>query len=155
MEVSFTDQAGYLETVTSLPFGPLAEPAPSSRPASTLVSNTGQSHSATADITKQYAMGFRLGSHGQGYEISSVSIELAAVPSSLTVSLWAGAPDGYTFRTAAQNKLFDFENPPSFKVGLNKFTAPAGAFAYPECQSLHRAVGFRLPAKGHGDDVGR
>ena len=130
VEVSFTDQAGYLETVTSLPFGPLAEPAPSSRPASTLVSNTGQSHSATADITKQYAMGFRLGSHGQGYEISSVSIELAAVPSSLTVSLWAGAPDGYTFRTAAQNKLFDFENPPSFKVGLNKFTAPAGAFAY-------------------------
>ena len=104
VEVSFTDQAGYLETVTSLPFGPLAEPAPSSRPASTLVSNTGQSHSATADITKQYAMGFRLGSHGQGYEISSVSIELAAVPSSLTVSLWAGAPDGYTFRTAASAK---------------------------------------------------
>ena len=147
VEVSFTDQAGYLETVTSLPFGPLAEPAPSSRPASTLVSNTGQSHSATADITKQYAMGFRLGSHGQGYEISSVSIELAAVPSSLTVSLWAGAPDGYTFRTAAQNKLFDFENPPSFKVGLNKFTAPAGAFAYQNVNHFIVLSGFDSPLK--------
>ena len=142
VEVSFTDQAGYPETVTSLPFGPLVEPPPSSLPASTLVSNTGQSHSVTADITKQYAMGFRLGSHGQGYEISSVSIELAAVPSSLTVSLWAGAPDGYTFRTAAQNKLFDFENPPSFKVGLNKFTAPAGAFAYQNVNHFIVLSGF-------------
>ena len=147
VEASFTDQAGYLETVTSLPFGPLAEPAPSSLPASTLVSNTGQSHSATADITKQYAMGFRLGSHGQGYEISSVSIELAAAPSSLTVSLWAGAPDGYTFRTAAQNKLFDFENPPSFKVGLNKFTAPAGAFAYQNVNHFIVLSGFDSPLK--------
>ena len=142
VKVSFTDQAGYPETVTSLPFGPLAQPAPSSLPASTLVSNTGQSHSVTADITKQYAMGFRLGSHGQGYEISSVSIELAAAPSSLTVSLWAGGPDGYTFRTAALNKLFDFENPPSFKVGLNKFTAPAGAFAYQNVNHFIVLSGF-------------
>ena len=147
VEVSFTDQAGYLETVTSLPFGPLAEPAPSSLPASTLVSNTGQSHSVTADITKQYAMGFRLGSHGQGYEISSVSIELDAVPSSLTVSLWAGAPDGYTLRTTPQNKLFDFENPPSFKVGLNKFTAPAGAFAYQNVNHFIVLSGFDSPLK--------
>ena len=142
VEVSFTDQAGYPETVTSLPFGPLAEPAGPSGPLSTLVSNTGQSHSATADITKQYAMGFRLGSHGQGYEISSVSIELAAAPSSLTVSLWAGGPDGYTHRTSPQNKLFDFENPPSFKVGLNKFTAPAGAFAYQNVNHFIVLSGF-------------
>ena len=142
VEVSFTDQAGYLETVTSLPFGPLAEPAGPSGPLSTLVSNTGQSHSATATISKQYAMGFRLGSHGQGYEISSVSIELAAAPSSLTVSLWAGAPDGYTHRTRPQNKLFDFENPPSFKVGLNKFTAPAGAFAYQNVNHFIVLSGF-------------
>ena len=27
-------------------------------------------------------------------------------------------------------KLFDFANPSSFAVGLNQFTAPAGAFAY-------------------------
>ena len=28
------------------------------------------------------------------------------------------------------SKLFDFANPSSFAVGLNEFTAPAGAFAY-------------------------
>ena len=130
VQVSFTDNDGYGETVTSLPFGPLAQPAGPSGPPSTLVSNTGQSASATARITQQYAMGFRLGNHGQGYEISSVSIELAAVPSSLTVSLWVGASPGLNHSTVAENKLFDFENPPSFKVGLNTFTAPAGAFAY-------------------------
>ena len=88
--VSFRDGNNYSEAVTSLPFGPIAELAGPSATPSTLVSNTGQSHSAKADITQQYAQGFRLGDHGQGYEISSVSIELAAVPSNLTVSLWSG-----------------------------------------------------------------
>ena len=74
-------------------------------------------------------MGFRLGDHGQGYEISSVSIELAAVPSSLTVSLWSGGvEEGLQANTAT--KLFDFADPSSFAVGMNQFTAPAGAFAY-------------------------
>ena len=70
-----------------------------------------------------------MGDHGQGYEISSVSIELGAVPSSLTVSLWSGGVQG-SFQANAANKLFDFANPSSFAVGLNEFTAPAGAFAY-------------------------
>ena len=96
-----------------------------------LVSNIGQSASATATINKQYAQGFRLGTHGQGYAISSVSIDLVEALPSLTVSLWIDATPGYTFGGVPQNKLFDFENPPSFEVGLNKFTAPAGAFAYP------------------------
>ena len=60
VEVSFNDGHGYPETVTSLPFGPIAQPAPS-RPPSMLVSNTGQSASATATITQQYAMEFHLG----------------------------------------------------------------------------------------------
>ncbi|WP_420622805.1 choice-of-anchor R domain-containing protein [Candidatus Poriferisodalis sp.] len=127
VEVSFTDSEGNSETVTSLPFGPVPAPAP--LPASTLVSNTDQSASATAMITAQYDMGFKLGSHGQGYEISSVSIELAAVPSSLTVSLWMGRPPA-SGATGAHTKLFDFENPSSFAVGLNEFTALTGAFAY-------------------------
>ena len=94
VEVSFTDSLGNSETVTSLPFGPVPAPAPP-LPASTLVSNTAQSDSATAMITAQYAMGFQLGDHGLGYEISGVSIELAAVPSSgLTVSLWMGHAPG-------------------------------------------------------------
>ena len=127
--VSFRDGYNYSEARTSLPVGPIAELAGPSATPSTLVSNTGQSHSAKADITKQYAQGFRLGDHGQGYEISSVSIELAAVPSSLTVSLWSAGVQG-AFLANTATKLFDFADPSSFAVGLNKFTAPAGAFAY-------------------------
>ena len=129
VEVSFTDGTSFPETVTSLPFGPIAELAGPSAPPSTLVSNTGQSPSSTANITQQYAVGFRLGDHGQGYEISSVSIDLAAVPSDLTVSLWSGGVEGGISANSASH-LFDFANPSSFAVGLNEFTAPAGAFAY-------------------------
>ena len=126
VRVSFTDGNNYSEARTSLPFGPIVEPDP--LPASTLVSNTGQSASS-ANITQQYALGFRLGDHGQGYEISSVSIDLAAAPSNLTVSLWSGGVEG-GFQANTATKLFDFVDPSSFTVGLNKFTAPAGAFAY-------------------------
>ena len=127
--VSFRDGNNYSEAVTSLPFGPIAELTRTSATPSTLVSNTGQSPSANADITQRYAVGFRLGDHGQGYEISSVSIELAAVPSSLTVSLWSGGVEGGLQANTA-SKLFEFAKPSSFAVGLNEFTAPAGAFAY-------------------------
>ena len=154
VKVSFRDGNNYSENRTSLPFGPIAELTRTSATPSTLVSNTGQSASATANITKQYAQGFRLGDHGQGYEISSVSIELAAIPSSLTVSLWSGGVQGGHSANAA-TKLFDFADPSSFAVGLNQFTAPAGAFAYQGRQLLHRAVGFRLLAVDQGDDVGR
>ena len=129
VEVSFTDGDAYSETVTSLPFGPIGELAGTTRPATTLVSNTGQTPASAASITQRYAMGFRLGDHGQGYEISSVSIDLAAAPSSLTVSLWSGG-HSEAFQPDTANKLFDFANPSSFAVGLNEFTAPAGAFAY-------------------------
>ena len=128
VEVSFEDGDGYTETVTSLPFGPIVQPASTLSP-STLVSNTGQTPASAASITERYAMGFRLGDHGQGYELSSVSIDLAAAPSSLTVSLWSGGVPG-AFQPDTANKLFDFANPSSFAVGLNEFTAPAGAFAY-------------------------
>ena len=128
VEVSFEDDAGNAESVTSLPFGPITEPAPLPSP-TTLVGNTGQSATATAVITQEYAMGFTLGDHGQGYEIASVSIDLAAAPSDLTVSLWMGKHSG-SGQGGARVKLFDFENPASFQAGLNEFTAPAGAFAY-------------------------
>ncbi|WP_420443709.1 choice-of-anchor R domain-containing protein [Candidatus Poriferisodalis sp.] len=128
VEVSFTDSFGFVESVTSGPFGPVPRPARSPS-ASTLVANTAQADSATATISGRYDMGFELGSHGQGYEISGVSIELAAVPSSLTVSLWMGLAPG-SGDAGARTKLFDFENPSSFAVGLNEFTAPTGAFAY-------------------------
>ena len=74
-------------------------------------------------------MGFKLGKHGQGYEISSVMIDLAAIPSSLTVSLWTGGALG-TNAGVRNSKLFEFTNPAVFQVGLNEFTAPAGLSAY-------------------------
>ena len=129
VEVSFFDEVGTFEAVTSLPFRPVREPL-RPVPESTLVSNTGQSPSATATITSApYRMGFKLGSHGQGYEISGVSIDLAAAPSSLTVSLWMGRAPGLG-AAGAQTKLFEFENPESFRVGLNEFKAPPAAFVY-------------------------
>ena len=127
VEVSFTDKLGNSETVTSLPFGPVPAPAP--LPVSTLVANTAQANSTTVTITGDYKMGFELGTHGQGYELSGVSIELAEAPSSLTVSLWMDRAIG-SLRVGAETKLFDFENPSSLKAGLNRFTAPLGAFAY-------------------------
>ena len=141
VKVSFTDGDNFSEARTSLPFGPIAELTRTSAPPSKLVSNTGQSASANTDITQRYAVGFRLGDHGQGYEISSVSIELAAVPSSLTVSLWSGAVEG-GHQAGTANKLFEFANPSSFAVGLNKFTAPAGAFAYQDVNYFIVLSGF-------------
>ena len=44
-----------------------------------------------------------------------------------------GPPPGLN-TSAARTKLFDFENPAPFTVGLNEFTAPAGAFAYQNLQ---------------------
>ena len=99
----------------------------------TLVGNLRQPRSgADADLTQQYAVEFRLGDHGQGYEISAVSIDLAAVPTNLTVSLWIGREAQLTIESseAPEIKLFDFDNPNSFTVGRNWFTAPPGAFAY-------------------------
>ena len=127
VEVSFTDLDSYSESLTSLPFGPVVRPAALASPA-TLVSNTGQSPSATGVIQKQYAQEFMLGDHGQGYEISSVSIELAAVPTALTVSLWIGNHSNHS--SVATTKLFDFENPATLAVGTNEFTAPPGVLAY-------------------------
>ena len=127
VRVSFTDRANNAEAVTSVPFGPIARPTLLSP--SRLVANTGQSPSATAMITSEYAMGFNLGDHGQGYEISSVEIDLAAVPSSLSVSLWTGGPPGGSYAGTRSAKLFEFVNPDSFAVGLNEFTAPLGVHA--------------------------
>ena len=155
VEVSFTDGDNFSETVTSLPFGPVAEPPPSG-PLLTLVSNTGQSPSTTANITQQYAVGFRLGDHGQGYDISSVSIDLAAVPSTLTVSLWSGGvgfPEIIQRDTAS--KLFDFHQPVLLRRRPERVHGSGGRVRVPERQLLHRAVGFRLLAVDRGDDLGR
>ena len=142
VQVSFTDQEDNDESVTSVPFGPIVRPAPLPSPG-TLVGNTGQSPTATKTITGDYAMRFKLGTHGQGYEISSVSIDLAAAPSSLSVSLWTGGPPESSYAGTRTAKLFEFENPASFQAGLNEFTAPAGVFAYHNLNHWIVLSGFR------------
>ena len=126
-----------------------------------LVSNIGQPATATAaTITQQYALGFRLGKHGQGYEISSVLIDLAAAPTDLTVSLWISSHPGHTVgANVAQRRVFDFENPSAFAVGLNRFTAPAGAYAYPNVNywivlSGHSSLSIRETASDDEDAGG-
>ena len=159
VRVSFIDGAGNSETVTSLPFGPIAELAGTTQVPSNLLSNTGQSPVSTASITQQYAIGIRLGHHGRGYEISSVSINLGAVPSSLKVSLWAAGVEG-GFQSSNASKLFEFANPASFVTGLNKFTAPAGAFAYPNVNyfivlsDFGSSLSIRETTSDVEDDVG-
>ena len=129
VRVSFTDRADNAEAVTSVPFGPIARPVSLPSPP-TLVANTGFLLGLTTTmITSDYAIGFNLGDHGQGYEISSVLIDLAAVPSSLSVSLWTSGVPGSSGEDTRRAKLFEFENPDSFAVGLNEFTAPAGVYA--------------------------
>ena len=144
--VSFTDKGGFDEALTSLPFGPVAKLARPPELPSTLVGNTGQTPAATKTFSGVYTMGFRLGSHGQGYEITGVSIDLAAVPSGLTVSMHISGHPELPHATSRRYRLFDFKNPDSFKVGLNRFTAPEGAFAY-------QNINYFLVLSGHGSPV--
>ncbi len=140
VEVSFTDHHLYSETVTSEPFRPVRGAADPLLIPTTLVGNTGQSNTADASITKQYAQGFTLGVHGQGYELSSVSIELAAVPTNLTVSLWIA--DHADKDSTLESKLYDFKNPGSFAVGANEFTAPPGVLLHQNIQYAIVLSGF-------------
>ena len=140
MAVSFTDQARFPETVTSDPFHPVRQAADSSLTSVTLVGNTGQTHSADASISKQYAQGFTLGGHGQGYKLSGVSIELAAAPTALNVSLWVA--DHADKSSTPESKLYDFKNPATFAVGENEFTAPPGVLLYPNIQYAVVLSGF-------------
>ena len=136
---------GAAEFLTSVPFAhpPTGAVGGAGR---RLVANTGQSPAAAMDITDTYAVGFRLGTHGQGYEISSVAIDLAAAPTGLKVSLWNAGPRGFTPQGWRTARLFDFENPESFQVGLNEFTAPDGVLVY---QNLN----YFIVLSGFGDSL--
>ena len=140
VDVSFTDRHGYAETVTSDPFRPVRGAADPLLIPTTLVGNTGQSNTADASITEQYAQGFTLGVHGQGYELSSVSIELAAVPTDLTISLWIA--DHADKDSTLESKLYDFKNPAPFAVGANEFTAPPGVLLHQNIQYAIVLSGF-------------
>ncbi len=100
----------------------------------TLVSNLGQSGTTTTTIDgtedDEYYIGFRLGTHGQGYAIDSVTIDLDTAPSSLTVSVYIAGIPGAIYAADRRFKLFDFRNPGTLQAGLNTFRAPAGSWIY-------------------------
>ena len=101
------------------------------RPEGALVSNVQQSVTFTPTISgDDYNVGFRLGRHGQGYEIDSVSIDLAAAPQSLSASVWIAGVPGIPNATTRRFKLFDLVGPDTLRAGLNEFTAPAGSWVY-------------------------
>ncbi len=146
--VTFTDKASNAESVTSVPYGPIADPTElgPTRPPRTLVGNTTQSDIAAATVTSEYRLGFRLGSHGQGYEINSVTIDLAAAPSSLTVSLWRAGIPQFPQAGSRNYKQFEFINPDTIEAGLNTFTAPDGAFAF-------QNVNYFIVLSDYGDSL--
>ena len=102
------------------------------RPEGALVSNVQQSvtFAPAVNADSDYNVGFRLGRHGQGYEIDSVSIDLAAAPQSLSVSVWIAGVPGIPNATTRRFKLFDLVGPNTLRAGLNEFTAPAGSWVY-------------------------
>ena len=106
--------------------GPVVAPV-----APRLVGNLDQSPPVAAMVSgDDYNVGFRLGRHGQGYEIDSVSIDLAAAPPSLSVSVWIAGVPGIPNATTRRFKLFDLVGPDTLRAGLNEFTAPAGSWVY-------------------------
>ncbi len=102
------------------------------RPEGALVSNVQRSvtFAPAVDADSDYNVGFRLGRHGQGYEIDSVSIDLAAAPQSLSVAVWIAGVPGIPNATTRRFKLFDLVGPDTLRAGLNEFTAPAGSWVY-------------------------
>ena len=101
------------------------------RPEGALVSNVEQSVTFTPTVSADdYNVGFRLGRHGQGYEIDRVSIDLAAAPQSLSASVWVASVPGTPYATTRRFKLFDLVGPDTLRAGLNEFTAPAGSWVY-------------------------
>ena len=142
VRVSFEDDGGAWEVLTSEAYGPVTQNELTTPDIRALVSNLRQTPAATAEISKDYALGFRLGKHGQGYEISAVEIDLAAAPSDLTVSLWQGSHADHHDGREAQRKVFEFTNPSEFRVGRNRFTAPAGNLVFPNINYWIVLTGF-------------
>ena len=126
------------------------------RPEGALVSNVEQSVTFTPTVSadSDYNVGFRLGRHGQGYEIDRVSIDLAAAPQSLSVSgvdrrrAWHPQCDDPALQAVRPGRSGHIGGRPQRVHG------PRGVLGVPERQSLHRALGFRRLAVGQRDGVG-
>ena len=155
VSVSFEDGRGYSETVTSLPFGPLAQPAGPSQTPSTLVSNTGQSASATAMITQQYGHGLQVGDSRPGLrnlERLDRTGRGAVEPDRLPVDRRPYCQHAQRGRGIQAVRLYQ---PPLLPGRPEQVHGARRGIRVPECRALHRAVAFRRLAVAQGDDVRR
>ena len=117
VRVSFTDDAGNPETLTSA-----AHPTTGTVSWTTLVSNTGQSILSGGSAGFE-AQRFRTGANSDGYTLSEIQVHLADIA--------AGDRTTVTLRENSSGVPGDLvatlTNPASFGAGaLNTFTAPAG-----------------------------
>ena len=91
-----------------------------------LVSNTSQANSGNRRIGQSVhrAQSFRTGTHGDGYDLESIDLNLSAAPSSakLIVSIRADSSGN-----PSSAILYTLTTPDSLEVGLNEFSAPEGA----------------------------
>ena len=134
VRVSFTDDDGYAESVTSQATDILL--VVQQQTAATLVSNTGQTTTSS-----RYAVGprsgswysralqFTAGSATNGYTITEVSIRLKRIRAGAVprVSIYTSVNAPGTLVALPGTLVFTFTNPDSFSNGLNTFTAPANS----------------------------
>ena len=128
VRVAFTDNRSNPETRTS------AETA-AVLPASTLVSNTGQSrHSAVLVVGDQgfsraFTQSFTTGDHADGYSMSSIAVDLDPVAASgeetITFYLHRATPSG-----GLGHQVYALETPATLISGENVFAAPADAVLF-------------------------
>ena len=107
--------------------------APAGAQETVLVSNMGRSNaSSTPDLYSPRAQAFTTGNNTQGYDLGSIEFYLTSVPGdgTLTVSVRevgvrSGNGDAHY---APGDTVYELVNPASLGTGLQKFSAPVGAY---------------------------
>ena len=159
--VRYTYRVKAIRNGARSPWSNYAEATPLlSAPTQRLVGNTGQSPAATAGSIsqgQQYAVGFRLGSHGQGYEISSVLHRpgRGAVRSGRLAVDRRPSRDVHSRQRGCATQAVRLQQPGLLQGRPEPVHGSRRGLRLPECQLLHRALGFRLVAVVPGDGVGR
>ena len=107
--------------------GALALPATAEAQADVLVSSLGLD-AASSSVSFgffEFAKGIATGSNTGGYSLTSVELDVATVPGSITnlvVQIWSASGDA-----DPDAAVITLENPTALSVGLNTFSAPANA----------------------------
>ena len=138
VRVSFTDNGGFAETLTSAVTMVVQDLL--------LAGNTGQEASgplgglAVGNVRPQnlarHTQGFQTGSHDDGYDVNSVGVWLGVVEASagesMTLYLYTQGPNG-----SLGEQLYTLSAPASFVEGaVNLFGAPSGAALHPDTDYL-------------------